>query len=179
MQKVYIAASLDGYIAGPDNDLDWLEQLPNPDDDDFGFEDHMASIDAVVMGRGTFDAVSTFRPWPYDKPVLVVSSTLGEIAEDLSGSVEVISGSPNEVVDRCRQKGLDDLYIDGGRLVTSFLEAGLIDEMTISWIPVLLGAGIPLFGALPQQLWWTHVSTKSFAGGMVQSTYRPAPTSAA
>jgi dihydrofolate reductase len=178
VRTVYIAASLDGYIAGPDNDLEWLEQLPNPDGDDFGFADHMASIDAVVMGRGTFDAISGFRPWPYDKPVVVVSTTLNEVADDLAGAVEIISGSPGEVIEQCHRRGYDNLYIDGGKLVTSFLSHGLIDEITISWAPVLLGGGIPLFGPMPQPTWWKHVSTQSFAGGMVQSTYRAAPTNA-
>jgi dihydrofolate reductase len=176
MRKVYIAASLDGYIAGPDNDLEWLEHVPNPDGDDFGFAAHMASIDAVVMGRGTFDAVSSFRPWPYEKPVLVVSSALNTVAEDLDGRVEIIPGTPAEVVDLCNERGHADLYIDGGRLVTSFLVEGLIDEITITWIPVLLGGGIPLFGPMPESTWWEHVGTQSFAGGTVQSTYRQART---
>jgi len=172
-----MAVSIDGYIAGPDNDLDWLEQLPNPDGDDFGFADHMASIDAVVMGRGTFDAVADFRPWPYDKPVVVVSSSLSELPDDLLDSVQLISGSPGEVVDQCHQRGFDNLYIDGGSFVTAFLREGLIDEMTISRIPVLLGGGTQLFGSLPEAVWWDHVSTRSFAGGLVQSTYRlPAST---
>ncbi|MBT8239799.1 MAG: dihydrofolate reductase family protein [Acidimicrobiia bacterium] len=178
MRKIYIATSLDGYIAGPDNDLAWLEQVPNPEGHDFGFADHMASIDAVVMGRGTFDVVSGFRPWAYDKPVVVVSSTLNEVPDDLADAVEVISGSPAEVIEQCHERGFGNLYIDGGRLVTSFLNDGLIDEMTISWVPVLLGGGIRLFGPLQRITWWEHVSTKSFAGGMVQSTYRAAPTSA-
>jgi dihydrofolate reductase len=138
----------------------------------------MASIEAVVMGRGTFDAISGFRPWHYDKPVLVVSSTLSSVADDLDGKVEVIAGSPSEVVDQCAERGLNDLYIDGGKLVTSFLSEGLIDEMTISWVPVLLGGGIRLFGPMPQTTWWEQLSTQSFAGGMVQSTYRQTPTNA-
>lgn len=178
MRKVYIAASLDGYIAGPNHELDWLEHVPNPDGDDFGFADHMASIDAVVMGRGTFDAVSGFRPWPYDKPVLVVSSSLRELADDLADAVEVISGSPTEVIEHCSDRGLHDLYIDGGKLVTSFLDEGLIDEITISWVPVFLGAGISLFGPIAQTTWWELASTRGFAGGMVQSTYRQTPTNA-
>ncbi|MFW2381398.1 MAG: dihydrofolate reductase family protein [Acidimicrobiales bacterium] len=172
MRKVYMAVSLDGFIAGPDNDLDWLEQLANPDGDDFGFADHMASIDAVVMGRGTFEAVSGFRPWPYEKPVVVVSSSLRELPDDLADSVELISGSPGEVIDKCHQRGFDDLYIDGGSFVTAFLSEGLIDEMTISTLPVLLGGGTRLFGSFPAAVWWDHVRTRSFAGGLVQSTYR-------
>ncbi len=175
--KVYIATSIDGYIATKDHGLGWLEQLDNPDGADFGFTDHMASIDALVMGRGTFDAVSDFRPWPYDVPVIVASTSLQSVPDDLEAGVQILSGSPAELVEQCELQGLNRLYIDGGRLVTAFLDAGLIDEMTISRIPVLLGGGIPLFGEMTDAVWWDHVATEAFAGGLVQSTYRPTPTS--
>ncbi len=174
--KVYIATSLDGYIAGPDHELDWLEDLPNPEGSDFGFFAHMEAMDAIVMGRGTFEAVQAFRPWPYDKPVLVVSSTLSQVPEDLSDHVGIISGEPDQIIAQCADRGLENLYIDGGKLVTSFLTDGLIDEMTISRLPVVLGDGIGLFGTIDQTTWWEHVNTEAFAGGMVQSTYRPAST---
>ncbi|NNE95097.1 MAG: dihydrofolate reductase [Acidimicrobiales bacterium] len=176
MRRVYIAVSLDGYIAGPDNDLEWLEHVPNPSGSDFGFADHMASIDAVVMGRGTFEAISHIRPWPYDKPVVVASSTLAEMPAELGNSVRLMTGTPEEVVQQCADLGYLDLYIDGGRLVTSFLRSDLIDEMVLSRIPVILGGGILLFGPLPAPTWWEHVETTAFDGGLVQSVYRPAPT---
>lgn len=174
--KIYIATSLDGYIAGPNNELDWLEDLPNPEASDFGFFAHMAAMDAIVMGRGTFEAVQAFRPWPYDKPVLVVSGSLQEIPDDLEGKVEIVEGQPADIVSQCADRGFENLYIDGGKLVSSFLAAGLIDEMTISRLPILLGDGIALFGNLGPSTWWDHVATEAFAGGMVQSTYRPTST---
>ena len=174
--KIYIATSLDGYIAGPNNELDWLEQVPNPDGSDFGFFAHMAAMDAVVMGRGTFEAVQAFRPWPYDKPVVVVSASLQAVPKDLEDNVEIVAGEPAEIVSQCADRGFQNLYIDGGKLVTSFLAAGLIDEMTISRLPVLLGDGIKLFGDLGSSTWWDHIETEAFAGGMVQSTYRPTST---
>lgn len=171
--KVYIATSLDGYIAGPNNELGWLEDLPNPDESDFGFFAHMEAMDAVVMGRGTFEAVQAFRPWPYEKPVVVISSSLSQVPEDLVGKVEIMAGDLAGIISQCADRGFENLYIDGGKLVSSFLAAGLIDEMTISRVPILLGDGIGLFGNLGSSEWWDHVSTESFAGGMVQSTYRP------
>ena len=170
--KVYIATSLDGYIAGPNSELDWLEELPNPDESDFGFFAHMEAMDAVVMGRGTFNAVQAFRPWPYEKPVVVVSSSLSKVPDDLVGKVEIVSGDPADIIAQCADRGFENLYVDGGKLVASFLAAGLIDEMAISTVPILLGDGIRLFGRLEAREWWEHISTESFAGGMVQSTYR-------
>ena len=169
--------SLDGYIADADHGLEWLEKLPNPDGSDFGFEAHMASIDVVVMGRGTFDVVKDFRPWPYDKPVVVVSSTLTETPADIATQVRIVQGTPAEVVAICNEEGLRHLYVDGGKLVTAFLEAGLIDKLTISTLPVTLGAGIRLFGEMSKTTWWTHDATTSYGGGMVQSIYLAEPTS--
>ena len=176
MRRVYIAVSLDGYIAGPDHDLEWLEHVPNPSGSDFGFADHMASIDAVVMGRGTFEAISHIRPWPYGKPVVVVSASISALPSDLEDSVHLVSGSPEQIVEQCARLGYRNLYVDGGKLVTSFLRRGLIDELVLSRIPVILGGGIPLFGALAEPLWLDHIETTAFEGGLVQSVYRPAPT---
>jgi dihydrofolate reductase len=172
MNRVFIATSLDGFIATSDHGLDWLDSLPNPDGDDYGFASFMDTIDAVVMGRGTFDVIGWFRPWPYATPVFVASSTLTEVPEDLEGVVIPVSGPPKAIVERCVDAGYTELYIDGGRLVTAFVEEGLIDELTISRLPVVLGEGIPLFGRLSAPTWWTHSGTTAFASGIVQSSYR-------
>ncbi len=176
MNRVFIATSLDGYIATSDHGLDWLESLPNPDGNDYGFSAFMETIDAVVMGRGTFEVIRGFRPWPYPRPVVVASSSLTDVPEDLDGLVTIMSGSPAALVERCTETGYANLYIDGGRLVTSFLEDGLIDELTISCIPVVLGEGIPLFGKLTAPSWWTHRRTTAFPSGIVQSSYSRRPT---
>lgn len=171
MNRVFIAASLDGYIATAENGLDWLEELPNPDGEDYGFAEFLAGIDAVVMGRGTFDVIHGFRPWPYDRPVLVATSSPVVIPEDLTGRVQAVSGTATELHARALAQGFTSLYVDGGRLITSFLAAHLIDEMTIARLPVLLGSGIPLFGELAEPVWWNHESTTAYASGIVQSTY--------
>lgn len=171
MHRVFIATSLDGYIASPNHGLDWLDELPNPGDEDYGFSEFMDGTDAILMGRVTFDVVSHFRPWPYDKPVLVATSSLREVPEDLTGSVQLVAGSPTELSATARAAGHRSLYVDGGRLITSFLAADLIDTMIISRLPVVLGDGIPLFGHLPHRTWWQHESSRSYATGIVQSTY--------
>ncbi len=174
MNRVFIATSLDGFIATPEHGLDWLDQLPNPDDDDYGFNAFMEATDALLMGRRTFEVIRGFRPWPYERPVFVASATLtlADVPDDLAGSVYVVAGSPAQMVTELHRMGHQTLYVDGGSLITSFLADGLIDEMTISRLPVLLGGGIPLFGAVPATTWWDHVETTAFANGIVESTYR-------
>lgn len=172
--RVFIATSLDGFIATPEHGLGWLDQLPNPDDDDYGFDEFMEATDALLMGRRTFEVIKGFRPWPYDRPVFVASSalTLADLPDDLAGSVHVVTGSPAEMVTELHRMGHQTLYIDGGSLITSFVAAGLIDEMTISRLPVVLGGGIPLFGPIVATSWWDHTETTAFASGIVASTYR-------
>ncbi|NNF55162.1 MAG: dihydrofolate reductase [Acidimicrobiales bacterium] len=179
MNRVFIATSLDGYIATEDHGLDWLDQLPNPDDDDYGFDAFMDATDALLMGRRTFEVIKGFRPWPYNRPVFVASAslTLADLPDDLAGSVHVVTGSPAELVAELHRMGHETLYVDGGSLITSFLEAGLIDEMTISRLPVVLGSGIPLFGPVRASTWWDHIETTAFANGIVASTYRRQPLS--
>ena len=118
---VYIATSLDGYIADSDGGLDWLQTVPNPHQDDLGFNDFMAGIDALVMGRNTFDVVCGFGgEWPYPKPVFVLSSSLKEIPDEYRDKAELVSGSLDEVVASLHQKGFRNLYIDGGKTVQGF-----------------------------------------------------------
>ena len=152
MNYVYIAQSLDGYIAGPNGELEWLEQVDNPDKSDFGFSAFVDSIDALVMGRNTYEKVLSFGFWPYQKPVFVMSRTLTHIAPELTDKAFLLNTTPQEAVEALKSKGHNSLYIDGGLLIQSFLREGLIDEMIITTFPVLLGDGIRLFGALPSQL---------------------------
>lgn len=167
--SVFIATSLDGFIARPDGGLDWL---PIGGGEPHGYAEFIASVDALVIGRGTFETVLAFDEWPYGgKPVVVLSTTLSEVTVPPGAVCEVMSGDPSEIVARLARRGLKHLYVDGGVTIQRFLEAGLIQRMTITRIPVLLGAGIPLFGALSRDVWLEHVATRSFAGGMVQSEY--------
>lgn len=172
--SVFIATSLDGYIARPDGAIDWLEQANAcvPAGEDCGYAALMASVDLLVMGRGTFEKVLSFPDWPYaGKPVWVVSRSGITPAADLPPQVRVTGASPEQIVQDAAEQGFRHLYVDGGRLIQSFLRAGLIDELTITTIPVLLGEGRPLFGALPADVPLRLVASRAYPFGFVQSTY--------
>jgi dihydrofolate reductase len=164
---VFIATSLDGYIARENGGLDWLPEAPEP----HGYDEFIATVDAVVMGRKTFEIVLGFGAWPFAKPVIVLSSKPSEIVAPDGAACEAMSGTPQEIVERLAERGMTHLYIDGGVTITRFLEAGLIQRLTITRIPVLLGSGIPLFGLLPRDVRWEHVTTRSYPSGIVQSEY--------
>lgn len=168
---VYIATSLDGYIAGEDGNLDWLTSISNPDNSDFGFSDFIKRIDAVVMGRMTFETVAEFDEWPYDRPVYILSNTLNSLPEKYSGKAEVIKGEPSVVTQNLNEKGFSNLYIDGGKTIQGFLKQDLIDEMIITRVPVLLGRGIPLFGKNNIVLNFEHIETLVFTNMLVKSRY--------
>lgn len=168
---VYIATSLDGYIADQAGGLDWLMSVPNPDGSDFGFGEFMERVDALVMGRKTFDTVAAFGEWPYVKPVFVLSNSLNCVPESMVGKAEVISGGLHEVVARLQADGFRDLYIDGGKTIQSFLQEDLIDEMIITRVPILLGGGIPLFGALDHPLAFEQVGDENLGNGLVKNRY--------
>lgn len=170
---VYIGTSIDGYIADRDGGLDFLNTVPNPDLDDFGWMAFMETVDALLMGRGTLDAILGFDcPWPYAKPVFVLSSTMTEVPEGLEGKVEIVSGEIKDVVADLNAKGFESLYVDGGKLIQGFLQRDMIDEMIITTIPVLLGGGAPLFGSLPGHLEFEHMETSVHLGQLVMSRYQ-------
>ncbi len=170
---VFIAKSLDGYIAGKDGNLDWLHAIPNPDNDDMGFNGLMSEIDAIVMGRTTFETVVSFGvEWPYTKPVFVLSHTLNDIPEHLENKVFLVRGSLKEVLRIIHEKGWHTLYIDGGQTIQNFLSEGLIDEFRITTIPILLGGGTLLFGELDQSIMLEHITSKVFLNQIVQDHYR-------
>lgn len=173
--SAFLATSLDGFIAREDGSLDWLqgsgESDEPPTDEDHGYRAFMTDIDAIVMGRDTYEKVRTFDAWPYEKPVVVLTHRDLEVPEELAGRVEAMAGPLAEVVAALAERGLRRLYVDGGRTIQGFLDAGLLDEITISRVPVLIGTGIPLFGPVRADIALRHVSTRTFEGGMVQSTY--------
>ncbi len=172
--SVFIATSLDGYIARRDGRIDWLEaaNATVPPGEDCGFAKFMASVDALVMGRNTFELTLSFEPWPYnDKPLVVMSRSLQALPAKTPESVSLSTAAPAALVEELSAKGHQHLYIDGGLTIQSFLTAGLIDEITITRIPVLIGGGIPLFGPLSADLRLEHVSTQAYDFGFVQSRY--------
>jgi dihydrofolate reductase len=171
MNYVYIAASIDGYIATSDGGVDWLHEVPNPDNDDFGYSEFVKNIDALVMGRNTFEKILTFGEWPYQKKVFVLSSSLTQIPEELRGNVEILCGSLSEALSEIKTQGFRNLYIDGGKLIQSFLSEDRIDELIVTRIPVLLGSGIPLFGELGAPLRFKHIDTTIHSNALVQSRY--------
>lgn len=176
--SVFIATSLDGFIAREDGAIDWLEQWSGESDEDYGYQAFMETVDILVMGRKTYEQVLTFGEWPYgEKPVVVLSHQSLTIPEDLPGSVEVMSGSPEVVVRRLAERGAGHLYIDGGRTIQSFLAAGWIQRLIITTIPVLIGAGIRLFGPLSRDIGLHHVVTRQFPDGLVQNEYTVAKKS--
>lgn len=171
--SVFIATSLDGFIARPDGAIDWLLGAePAPAGEDYGYQAFFASIDAMVLGRKSYELVLNFPEWPYaGKKVVVLSHGTPAIPASLAADVTVMAGTPGEVAQRLAGQGARHLYIDGGKTIQGFLNAGLIDEMTITQIPILLGAGIPLFGPLAQDIHLRHSQTRTYANGFVQSKY--------
>jgi dihydrofolate reductase len=171
--KVFIARSLDGYIADRNGGLDWLYSVPNPDNLDLGYERFIQSVDAILMGRTTFETVCGFNvEWPYNLPVFVLSSTLQKVPDILKEKAEVLNGALPDILDKIYNKGLHRLYIDGGLTVQSFLKEDLIDELIITTIPILLGGGIPLFGELPEEMEFEHLESVLYLDALVQDTYR-------
>ena len=169
---VFIGASLDGYIADRNGGLNWLTTIPNPEQSDMGYNAFMAQVDALVMGRKTFETVSGFQgDWPYSKPVFIVSRTLDTLAEEYWDKAELVKGSLTEILEQINSKGYHRLYIDGGVTIQNFLNEDLIDEMTITTIPILLGGGSALFSILPIELEFALVESKVFLNQLVQNRY--------
>jgi dihydrofolate reductase len=168
--SVFIATSVDGFIARPDGGLDWL---PANGGEPHGYDEFMATVDAVVIGRKTFDTVLTYETWPYEKRLVIVLSTQLSTVTVPDGAVcEVMSGLPRGIVARLSERGIQHIYVDGGFTIRGFLNAGLIQYLTITRVPVLLGAGIPLFGVLPRDIRLEHISSQSYPSGLVTSKYR-------
>ena len=170
--KVFIATSLDGYIADKSGEIDWLHSIPNPDQSDMGYGEFFSQIDALVMGRTTFETVCGFdMDWPYQKPVFVLSNSLTDVPDEYKGKAEIVNGTLVEILDKIYAKGSLRLYIDGGRTIQSFLKEDLIDEMTITIIPYLLGGGTPLFSELPKRLEFECVESKIYLEKVVQNYF--------
>jgi dihydrofolate reductase len=166
--SVFVGTSLDGFIARPDGELDFL---PAGGGEPHGYDEFMATVDALVIGRKTFETVLAFDSWPYgSKPVFVLSSR--PLPRLPAGApVEQMSGLPADIVSQLAARGIGHIYVDGGITIQRFLQAGLIHHLIITRVPVLIGAGIPLFGPLQHDVALRHVVTRQYASGLVQSEY--------
>ncbi|MCH9687109.1 MAG: dihydrofolate reductase family protein [Deltaproteobacteria bacterium] len=184
--RVYVACSLDGFMAGPDNDLTWLpgsqgetgESKPEPphgaDQGGLGFDAFIADVGALLMGRQTYDVVAGFGgAWPYgDLPVLV--ATRGDL-NPVHPTVRAVAGDIGVLVDRAREAARGkDVYLDGGTVIRQALDAGLVDDLVVTMVPIVLGAGIPLFAGATQRHALQFVGHHGFEGGLVQLHARPA-----
>jgi dihydrofolate reductase len=168
--SVFVGVSVDGFMARPNHDLDWL---PEGGGEPHGYEEFMAGVDALVIGRRTFDKVLSFDPWPYgSKRVVVLSHRPIDLSKIVGGVVEQMAGSPADIVARLAETGATHLYVDGGLTIQAFLRAGLVQRLILTRVPVLIGEGIPLFGALPHDVRLQHMATRSFPSGLVQSDYQ-------
>lgn len=171
--SVFIATSLDGYIARKDDSIDWLEEASAAGPaEDYGYADFIATVDCLVIGRRSFEKVISFEEWPYaDLRVVVLSRGLQKLPDSVQGLAELHQGSLDELQDRLGSWACRRVYVDGGQTIQSFLKEGLITDLTITHIPILLGAGIPLFGEMEAEVNLEHSATKTFPDGLVQSTY--------
>ena len=166
--SAFLATSVDGFIAREDGGLDWLvgrgEALG-----DTGYDAFFASIDAMVMGRGTYDVVKNFEEYPYaGKRMLLLSSTL----ESTEWPDATVHRSLDDVLETLEREGITRVYVDGGETVSMFLREGLLDQITISVAPVLIGRGIPLFGQFESDIALELTETRDLGSGFTQSTYR-------
>ena len=169
---VFIATSIDGFIADSDGGIDWLHAIPNPENNDMGYSDFMSEIDALVMGRTTFETVCGFDiEWPYDKPVFVLSRSLRKVPKNLEGKVFLVGGPLEKVLSHINALGHHRLYIDGGRTIQGFLKEDLIDEMIITTIPILLGGGTALFAKVSEPLVFECINSQRYLDQVVQNHF--------
>ena len=166
--SVFIGTSLDGFIARTNGDLDFL---PAGGGEPHGYEEFIATVDALVIGRKTFETVLTFDTWPYGEKRVFVLSTRPLAPAPPGAAVERLSGDPAAIVTQLESRGIQHVYVDGGITIQRFLQAGLIQRLIVTRVPVLIGSGIPLFGPLPRDIVLRHVATRQYASGLVQSEY--------
>lgn len=166
--SIFVGTSLDGFIARANGELDFL---PAGGGEPHGYDEFMATVDALVIGRKTFETVLSFGTWPYGAKPVFVLSTRALAPAPPAAVVERMDGPPDEIVSQLAARFIRHVYVDGGITIQRFLRAGLIQRLIITRVPVLIGGGIPLFGSLPHDIPLQHVSTREYAGGLVQSEY--------
>lgn len=180
--SVFIATSADGFIASADGGVDWLDTVGKPEADlgdkaDMGFFALMAAVDCMIMGRKSMEKLSSFNltpeQWPYgETPIYVLSRSLTEAPENLKDRVQLFNGEVPQLLRELEAQGLQHAYVDGGMAITEFLRLELIDELCVTLAPVILGSGIPLFGALPKQIELEQAEAEAFANEFIQIRYK-------
>ncbi len=168
--KVFIGTSLDGFIARENGELDWLVKFATPEVNS-GYVEFIKDIDAVVIGRGTFEMVLTFSSWPYEQHVFILSTTMKQLPGKVKGKASLVSNKPTELLADLSREGFSNIYVDGGKVIQDFLKEDCIDELIISKVPTLIGSGIPLFGYLAGDLKFRHLETRVYSNGLVRSRY--------
>jgi len=167
---VYIGTSLDGFIARDDGDIEWLVKFQNQEVID-SYQEFISKIDAIVIGRGTFEKVLRFPTWPYERKVYLLSSSIKQVPDVLTGKVTILSMAPGELLNYLSYERLSNIYVDGGKVIQGFLREDRIEELIITRVPELIGSGIPLFGYLDIDLHFKHIRTTVYSNGLVKSHY--------
>lgn len=170
---VFIATSLDGFVARTDHRIDWLTKQQTTGEE-HGYEAFMDGVDGIIMGRGSYENVLTFGDWPYSKPVVVMSRSLspGDLPDALEDKVRLTTLAPTALMQSLAEEGWSRAYVDGGKVVQSFIREGLVDDIVLATIPILIGEGLSLFGAIEADIDLELLSSNSFPSGIVQSHYR-------
>jgi dihydrofolate reductase len=167
--SVFVGTSLDGFIARPNGTFDFL---PPGGGEPHGYDEFVAAVDTIVMGRNTYETVLTLGAWPYgNKRVVVLSNRPIDFSAVRVGVVEQMAGPPEQIIAQLAHSGASHIYVDGGITIQQFLRAGLIQCLTITRVPVLIGEGIPLFGSLPHDVQLRHIATRHYPSGLVSSEY--------
>ena len=171
--SAYIAVSLDGYIARANGSMDWLRGGGRrPPDEERRHRAFIDSVNTIVIGRATYEAVCSAPTWPYgSKPVVVLSHNKIAVSAGVSGLLEQMSGTPVDLVSCFQSRGWHHLYVDGGRTIQGFLASRFVRRLILNRVPVILGSGISLFGEVPKDVWLDHLRTEVYPGGLVQSEY--------
>jgi len=179
---VYIATSADGYIATLDGGVDWLDSAGNADSgdrppmEDGGFSSYLDSVDCMVMGRNTMEKIASFNltpdQWPYREiPIHVLSKSISQVPSALPDSVSIFAGTIPELHSQLEGDGFEHAYVDGGSIITSFIQHNLIDEICVSQAPILLGDGLPLFGKIDETVQLSEAQATVFSNDFVQLKY--------
>lgn len=168
---VFVGISVDGFMARLDGSFDFLPDTPEP----HGFEELWASIDAMLIGRKTYETVLNFGGWGYGKKPVFVLSSQPLAPAPAEAVIEHLSGDPAEICKTLEARGYQHIYLDGAYTIQEFIRAGLVRRLIVTRVPVLIGTGIPLFGEIPHDIRLKHIATRSYPSGLVQSEYEIDP----